>query len=151
MSEFESQLQDWYQAEISGKAFFDTMADGAQSDEEASKWSLLARLEATMAQRLSMECEATSIALPEASGSRYLDAARELAGKPWGSVMELLMPQLETAVSEIRTEAQQAPAAHAQIAGEFLTHEEALAAFVSAELKGEDGSPAVQSLLQKWS
>ena len=151
MSEFESQLQDWYQGEIAGKAFFDTMADGAQSDDEVNKWSLLARLEATMAQRLSAECAAASIALPEASGSRYLDAARELAGKPWPAIMKLLMPQLRTAVSEIRPAAQQAPAAHAQIAGEFLAHEQALAAFVSAELKGEDGSPAVQSLLRQWS
>ena len=94
MSEFESQLQDWYQSEIAGKAFFDIMADGTQNDDEANKWSLLARLEATMAQ--------------------------------------------------------QAPAAHAPIAGEFLAHEEVLAAFVSAELKGEDGSPAVQSLLSQW-
>ncbi len=151
MSEFESQLQDWYQSEIAGKAFFDTMADGAQSDDEVNKWSLLARLEATMAQRLSAECAAASIELPEASGSRYLDAARELAGKPWPAIMKLLMPQLRTAVSEIRTAAQQSPAAHAQIAGEFLAHEQALAAFVSAELKGEDGSPAVQSLLRQWS
>ena len=151
MSVFNSQLQDRYQAEISGKAFFNTMADGAMSDEEASKWSLLARLESTMAQRLSVACDAASIALPKASGSRYLDFARELAAKPWPSIMEVLMPQLETALSEIRTEVQQAPAARAQIAGEFLTHEEALAAFVSAELKGEDGSPAVESLLQKWS
>ena len=151
VSEFASQLQDWYQSEIAGKAFFDTLADGAQSDDEANKWSLLARLEATMAERLSAACAAASIALPEPSGSRYLDIARELAGKPWRSIMEIVMPQLRTAVSEIRTATQQAPAAHAQIAGEFLAHEEALAAFVSAELKGEDGSPAVQSLLRQWS
>ena len=150
MSEFESQLQDWYQSEIAGKTFFNTLADGAHSDDEVDKWSLLARLEATMAERLSEVCAAASIALPEASGSRYLDAARELAGKPWRSNMDFLMPQLQTAVSEIRTTTQQAPAAYARIAGEFLAHEEALAAFVSAELNGEDGSPAVQSLLRHW-
>ena len=151
MSEFESQLQDWYQSEIAGEAFFSTMADGAQSDDEVDKWTLLARLEATMAKRLSVACAAASIALPEASGSRYLDVARELAGKPWRSNMDFLMRQLRTAMAELRTTTQQTPAAYGRIAGEFLAHEEALAAFVSAELNGEDGSPAVRSLLRQWS
>ena len=151
MSEFESQLQDWYQGEVAGKAFFDVLANAAQSDDEANKWSLLARLEAAMAGRLSVACEQAAIALPEPSDSTYLEYARQMAGNPWQSNLEILMPQLDKAVSEIRTAAEQAPAAYADIAGEFLAHEEALAAFVSTELKGEDGSPAVQSLLRQWS
>ncbi len=151
VSEFESQLRNWYQSEIAGKAFFDALADGAQSDDEVNKWSLLARLEATMAERLSVACAAASIALPESSDLSYLDYARKMAGEPWRSNMEILMPQLRTAVSEIRSATRRASAAYAQIAGEFLAHEEALAAFVSAELRGEDGSPTVQSLLRQWS
>ena len=152
MSEFELQLRNWYQAEIAGEAFFDVLADGAQSDDEAGKWSLLGRLESTMAQRLSEACAAASIALPDLSSDLdYVDYARKMAGKSWRSNMEFLMPQLRRVVPEIRAAARRAPTAYADIAGEYLAHEEALAAFVSAELSGEDGSPAVQSLLRQWS
>ena len=151
VSEFATQLRDWHQGEIAGKAFFNALADGAQSTDEVNKWSLLARLEATMADRLRAACEAASIVLPEPSNSTYLDYARQMAGNPWQSNMEILMPQLDAAVAEIRMAAEHAPAPYAQIAGEFLAHEQALAAFVSAELKGENGSPAVQSLLGQWS
>ncbi len=151
MSEFESQLEDWYQGEVWAEAVLTALANGAQSDDEAKKWSLLARLEATMAGRLRAACETASIALPEPSDSTHLDYARQMAGNPWQANMEILMPQVDEAVSEIRSTAEHAPTAYAGIAAEFLAHEEALAAFVSAELKGEDGSPAVESLLNQWS
>jgi len=152
VSEFDSQLRKWYEGEIAGIAFFDALASAAQSEDEVDKWSLLGRLESTMAERLSVTCAAASIAPPEmSSDSSYLDYARKMAGEPWRSNMETPMRQLQTAVPRIRVAAEQAPAAHADIAGEYVAHEETLAAFVSAELKGADGSPAVQSLLREWS
>ncbi len=152
VSDFDTQLREWYEAEVAGKAFFSAMADAARDDAEAEKWSLLGRLEATMAERLRKACAVASVALPEQpSDSGYMDAARQMGGRPWLSNMEALKGQLQEAVIRIRSLAEQAPAAHADIAGEFLEHEEALAAFVSAEVEGEDGSPAIQSLLRKWS
>ena len=65
--------------------------------------------------------------------------------------MKALMGQLDEALIRIRSLAEGAPAVHAEIAGDFLAHEEALAGFVRAELNGEDGAPVVESLLGEWS
>ena len=152
MTDFGSQLRKWYAGEVAGVAFFDVLANAAQNGGEALKWALLGRLESAMAERLSSACADASIALPTAPAeSGFLDYAREIAGKPWQSTMEALLPQLEAAVAEVRDEARLAPPAHADIARDYVAHEEALAAFVSAELNGEDGSPAVESLLRAWS
>lgn len=151
MSEFDSQLRNWYEAEVAGKAFFDALAGGAPNDREADKWSLLGRLESAMAARLSTACGAASIAIPEApSDSSYLEYARKMAGEPFRSNLETLMPQLDEAVVRIRALAETAPPAHSAIAADFVAHEEALAAFVRAELEGEDGSSAIDSLLGAW-
>ena len=81
MNDFDTQLREWYEAEISGIAFFETLARSAQEKEEVGKWSLLARLESIMAERLSARCKAAAIALPDQpSDSGYLDAARKMGG-----------------------------------------------------------------------
>lgn len=152
MKEFEDELRSWYEGEIAGAAFFDALARATRDDGEAEKWRVLGSLESAMAERLSATCAARSITLPEtASTSSYLDQARKMASESWRTNMEGLVPQLEVAVAEIRAAASQAPTNFAEVAEDFIAHEEALLAFANAELKGEDGTPVIESLLERWS
>jgi hypothetical protein len=122
------------------------------NDDTQDKWRLLASLESAMARRLSATCAVASIALPKApSTTSHLDYARKMAGDPWRSSMESLVPQLQQAVADIRVAASHAPAEHADIAGDYVAHEEALLAFATAEVDGGDGAPVVRSLLHNWS
>ena len=152
MGEFNSMLRQWYEAEVAGAAFFGAMARGAKVEAEAAKWTLLGRLEATMAEQLGKTCAAESIDVPAESprASELLAYAQSLEGKSWQAIMEDMMPQLKDAVVEVQNETSQAPPDHAELAARFMAHEEALAAFVTAEVEGDDGSPAIDSLLCEW-
>lgn len=152
MTGFDEELGRWYEGEVAGAAFFHELASAAQDEAEVEKWRLLGRLESTMAERLNASCAAASIALPATPpASGYLDYARKMAGEPWRSNMEALVPQLREAVARIRTAASQAPADFRDVAADYIAHEEALLAFATAELEAEDGAAAVQSLLDDWS
>ena len=150
-SAYEEVLLSWYQAEVAGKAFFDSLAEGAENELERSKWTLLSHLEAAMAERIRVACADASITLTESADSSFIDLARQLTGQPWDSTMETLLPQLQAAIAEITEAVEAAPTAYTGIAGDFLAHEMALEAFVATELQGEDGSSAVKSMLNRWS
>lgn len=151
MSDFDPVLKEWYEGELGGAAFFERLADAAEND-EARKWSLLGRLESATADRLRAACAEASVPLGEAPAEpTLLEYANTMMELPWQTNMEGLAPQIDEAVHQIRTQADEAPPAHAEISRDFLAHEEALLAFVRLELEGKDGSPAVESLLEAWS
>ena len=145
-------LGQWYQGEQAGFEFFQSLADAVTDETASRKWSLLAALESSMAERLRVFCDAESIPLPMPSDSTtHLDYAKQMAAESWSGCLNALEPQVEDAVKEIRSAVGDVPAEHATIAADYLAHEEALLAFLTAERAGEDGAPAVESLLQDWS
>lgn len=154
MADFNQRLCGWYTGELGGEAFFEAMAVAAGNNDEASKWRVLARLELRMGERLATALTARGIEPPDA-GERptsLLEQATALASKGWLDIMADLEAPIETFVTRIRAEAAQAPADGTAIAAEYLAHEEALMAFVTAELAGEGtrSTEAADALLAAW-
>ena len=145
-------LTQWYLGEQAGFEFFEALANAVTDEAASQKWLLLGGLESAMAERLRLFCNAESIPLPEPSDSKtHLDYAKKMAAESWLGCLDELEPQLQDAVKSIRSAQGAVPAEHAAIAADYLAHEEALLAFVTAERAGEDGFSAIESLLQDWS
>jgi len=154
MTDFNQRLCRWYTGELGGEAFFDAMAVDAGNDAEASKWRVLAQLEHKMGERLATALTARGVEPPEPGerAASLLAQAAALAGRGWLDIMADLESPISQFVVQIREEAAQAPDDARAIAAEYLAHEEALLAFVAAELAGEGtrSTAAADALLGAW-
>ncbi len=147
-----ARLCAWYRGEAGGEAYFLAMAEHGETPDIRQKWQLLGELEHVMGKRLLAAMNELEIDTPEVAQSvqSYVERAAAGAGTGWVDSMQILVPRLETFVRNIRSEANKMPQHLANVAADYVAHEEALLDFAVAEADGRDGSAAVRELLETW-
>ncbi len=105
-----------------------------------------------MGKRLLAAMNELEIDTPDVAQSvqSYVERAAAGIGIGWVDSMQILVPRLETFVRNIRSEANKMPQHLANVAADYVAHEEALLDFAVAEADGRDGSATVRELLDTW-
>ena len=138
---FSEYLDETYQGEILGEAFFAAMAGARSEPEEARKLRALERLERETKQRLAAELREAGRSADahedKAEQGRALGA--QLGQAPWRDLLASMRPELVRFVDEFRKAEALAPAGKESLARHVTSHEQALLDFVDAEL-AEDAS-----------
>ncbi len=147
-----ARLCAWYRGEAGGEAYFLAMAEHGETPDIRQKWQLLGELEHVMGKRLLAAMNELEIDTPEVAQSvqSYVERAAVGIGIGWVNSMQILVPRLETFVRNIRSEANKMPQHLANVAADYVAHEEALFDFAVAEADGRDGSATVRELLETW-
>ena len=139
-------LKRGYLGEIAGELIFLGLAD--RYPEHRAKLELLARVEATTA----AELRAVLAAAPtddeiDQAKQRGNDSAARFAASNWTDMLESLQPYINDAVERMRAAEAKAPASLASVYARFTAHEQALADFITLELRGEESSAPAREYL----
>lgn len=145
-------LDDIYQGEVLGEAFFALLAERESDDAESAKWRVLEHLERHVKQRLRSELETRGLPAQE-DPARVAEGRKMAAGLgalPRAERMKALRDLLPAYVERYRAADEAAPAELRELTGFVLGHEEALLAFAEREVAGEGAKSThpVEAFLQ---
>lgn len=135
--DWETYVVERYRGEIFGESLFGALAERASGDEQR-KWRVLEQLERETRERIApvrAEIERTTADDPvrRAEGRKLGEA---LASTPWLDLMASFRGELEKFVAEFERAEALAPPRGRNLARFITAHEEALLAFVVAEIEG---------------
>jgi len=151
-SAYHQGISEMYQGELLGEALFSRAAALARSDEQRFKLCVLLQLETETKARLRPLVAQLGLDLVEDEAFRAegLRLGDELGALPWIDFLRTLERELKVYVTKYQRIADLAPVSERQVPQSMVEHEQALLAFVRAEL-AEPGSPrsldAVNALL----
>ncbi len=139
-------LKRGYLGEIAGELIFLGLAD--RYPEHRDKLELLARVEATTATELrAVLATAPTHDEMDQARQRGNDSAAQFAAANWTDMLKSIQPYINDAVERMRAAEAEAPASMASIYQRFTAHEQALADFITLELRGEESSAPAREYL----
>lgn len=147
-----AQLHKAYMGELFGIAFFEAFKAKATEPSEQKKWQLLIDVEIRTAELLKDYLEPLDMICPPSDAemtSQGLKQAQKWIDLPWKPLMEALAPWIREYAEAYRRSAEGATE-HRAAWHMVADHEEALLAFVEAELNGMiDSLKPLRSFLQQ--
>ncbi len=133
-------LNDAYQGEVFGEAFFSLLAARCEDADQATKWHLLEHLERHVKVRLRPELERRGLSSDESPAS--VEAGRKAAcgvgAFPSAADAQAFRDSMQAVVARYRADRDAAPPDLKEIADFVLGHEEALLEYAEREVAGED-------------